>query len=83
MARTAAPIRRAPDRRTPRRGPATAEVSRASAWTRYARLAFFIPAVLYVLFAFAVPIVYNLILSFEQTSPATISSLFAPFAGLS
>jgi len=30
-----------------------------------------------------VPIVYNLILSFEQTSPATISSLFAPFAGLS
>jgi len=39
--------------------------------------------VLYVLFAFVVPIVYNLILSFEQTSPATISSLFAPFAGLS
>jgi multiple sugar transport system permease protein len=36
-----------------------------------------------VLFAFVVPIVYNLILSFEQTSPATISSLFAPFAGLS
>ena len=58
-------------------------MSRASAWTRYARLAFLIPAVLYVLFAFAVPIVYNLILSFEQTSPATISSLFAPFAGLS
>ena len=46
-------------------------------------LAFLIPAVLYVLFAFVVPIVYNLILSFEQTSPATISSLFAPFAGLS
>ena len=58
-------------------------MSRASAWTRYARLAFLIPAVLYVLFAFVVPIVYNLILSFEQTSPATISSLFAPFAGLS
>ena len=57
------------------------EVSRASAWTRYARLAFLIPAVLYVLFAFVVPIVYNLILSFERTSPATISSLFAPFAG--
>ncbi len=83
MARTATPTRRAPDRRAPRRGPATAEVSRASAWTRYARLAFLIPAVLYVLFAFVVPIVYNLILSFEQTSPATISSLFAPFAGLS
>ena len=46
-------------------------------------MAFLIPAVLYVLFAFVVPIVYNLILSFEQTSPATISSLFAPFAGLS
>jgi multiple sugar transport system permease protein len=58
-------------------------VSRASTWTRYARLAFLIPAVIYVLFAFVVPIVYNLILSFEQTSPATISSLFAPFAGLS
>jgi multiple sugar transport system permease protein len=26
-------------------------------------------------------VVYNLILSFEQTSPATIASLFAPFAG--
>jgi multiple sugar transport system permease protein len=35
-----------------------------------------------VLFAFLIPIVYNLILSFEQTSPATISSLFAPFAGI-
>ena len=37
---------------------------------------------MYVLFAFVVPVVYNLILSFEQTSPATIASLFAPFAGL-
>ncbi len=35
-----------------------------------------------MLFAFALPIVYNLILSFEQTSPATIASLFAPFAGV-
>jgi multiple sugar transport system permease protein len=50
---------------------------------RYARLAFLVPAVAYVLFAFAVPIGYNLILSFEQSSPATISNLFAPFAGLS
>jgi multiple sugar transport system permease protein len=57
-------------------------VSRASRWTRYARAAFLIPAIAYVLFAFALPIVYNLILSFEQTSPATIASLFAPFAGL-
>ena len=29
-----------------------------------------------------IPIVDNLILSFEQMSPATISSLFAPFAGI-
>ncbi len=36
-----------------------------------------------MLFAFAVPIVYNLVLSFERTSPATISHLSAPFAGLS
>jgi len=70
-------------RRAPRRDSMATEVSRASAWTRYARAAFIVPAVLYVLFAFVVPIVYNLILSFEQTSPATISSLFAPFAGLS
>ena len=45
-------------------------------------MGFLVPAVLYVLFAFVIPIVYNLILSFEQTSPATISSLFAPFAGI-
>ena len=42
---------------------------------------FLVPAGAYVLFAFAVPVVYNLILSFELTSPATIASLFAPFAG--
>jgi len=41
-----------------------------------------VPALVYVLFAFVVPVVYNLILSFELTSPATIASLFAPFAGL-
>jgi multiple sugar transport system permease protein len=51
-------------------------------WRRYARAAFLVPAIAYVLFAFALPIVYNLILSFEQTSPATIASLLAPFAGL-
>jgi multiple sugar transport system permease protein len=81
LARTAIPTRRATARRP---GPdrATAEVSRASRWTRYARAVFLIPALAYVLFAFALPIVYNLILSFEQTSPATIASLFAPFAGL-
>ena len=43
---------------------------------------FLTPAVLYVLFAFALPIVYNVMLSFEQTSPATIADLTAPFAGL-
>jgi multiple sugar transport system permease protein len=83
LTRIAVPTRRAPTRRSPRRDPAVAEVSRASAWTRYARAVFLVPALLYVLFAFVVPIVYNLILSFEQTSPATIASLFAPFAGLS
>lgn len=40
------------------------------------------PAILYVLFAFALPIVYNVMLSFEQTSPATIANFTAPFAGL-
>jgi multiple sugar transport system permease protein len=57
-------------------------VSRVARWRRYARAAFLVPAIAYVLFAFALPIVYNLILSFEQTSPATIASLLAPFAGL-
>ena len=50
-------------------------------YRRAARLAFLIPAGLYVLFAFVVPVIYNLILSFEVTTPATIASLFAPFAG--
>ncbi len=82
MARTAAPAQKAPGRRSQRPDRAIAEVSRASTWARWARLTFLVPAVLYVLFAFLIPIVYNLILSFEQTSPATISSLFAPFAGI-
>jgi multiple sugar transport system permease protein len=50
---------------------------------RVARWSFLLPAVLYVAFAFGIPIVYNLILSFEQTSLATITQLFVPFAGLS
>jgi multiple sugar transport system permease protein len=62
-------------------GPVTA-ASRQAKLARYARAAFLLPAMVYVLFAFAVPIAYNLILSFEQTSPATIASLWAPFAGL-
>ena len=88
MARTEAPAH--PSRRSHRQRAgranrpdrAVTEVSRASAWARWARLAFLVPAVLYVLFAFVIPIIYNLILSFEQTSPATVSSLFAPFAGI-
>ncbi|HYA44423.1 MAG TPA: sugar ABC transporter permease [Acidimicrobiales bacterium] len=43
---------------------------------------FLTPAIAYILFAFALPIVYNIMLSFEQTSPATIAQLTAPFAGL-
>jgi len=52
-------------------------------YRRAARLAFLVPAGLYVLFAFVVPVIYNLILSFEVTTPATIASLFAPWAGIS
>ena len=82
MARTATPAQKAPTRRSSRPDRAVSEVSRASAWTRWARVCFLVPAVLYVIFAFVIPIVYNLILSFEQTSPATLSSLFAPWAGI-
>jgi len=42
---------------------------------------FLAPAVAYILFAFGLPVVYNVMLSFEQSSPATISSFTAPFAG--
>jgi multiple sugar transport system permease protein len=49
---------------------------------RTARWAFLVPAVAYVTFAFAIPVGYNLVLSFEQTSLATVSHLTAPFAGL-
>jgi multiple sugar transport system permease protein len=64
----------------PHAGPAS--VGRQSRLARYSRAIFLVPALAYVAFAFAIPVVYNLILSFEQTSPATITSLFAPFAGL-
>ena len=43
---------------------------------------FLTPAIAYLLFAFALPIVYNVMLSFERTSPATIANFTAPFAGL-
>ena len=57
--------------------------SRLSAWKRrqLAGWLFLTPAILYLLFAFALPIIYNVMLSFEQTSPATIADLTAPFAG--
>ena len=50
---------------------------------RAVKWAFLVPAGAYVIFAFAIPVIYNIVLSFEQTSPATISHLTAPFAGLS
>ena len=69
------------------RGPAryggTAATRRAVRLRRLARWGFLVPAGLYVAFAFAIPIVYNLILSFEQTSLATVSHLTAPWAGFS
>ncbi len=65
----------------PRASGAAASARRRARVLRWARWAFLVPAGAYVLFAFAVPVVYNLILSFEQTSPATIADLFAPFAG--
>ena len=68
--------RRQPDR-------AAARAAYPARLRRAARWAFLIPAVGYVIFAFAIPVVYNLILSFEQTSLATVSHLTAPFAGLS
>jgi multiple sugar transport system permease protein len=69
------------------RGPAkyggTSRSRRAARLRRAARWGFLVPAALYVAFAFAIPIVYNLILSFEQTSLATVSHLTAPWAGFS
>jgi multiple sugar transport system permease protein len=55
-----------------------------SSWRRQqlAGWLFLAPAIAYVLFAFALPIVYNVMLSFEKTSPATISNFTAPWAGL-
>jgi len=57
---------------------------RMSSWRRQqlAGWLFLAPAIAYVLFAFALPIVYNVMLSFEHTSPATISDFTAPWAGL-
>jgi multiple sugar transport system permease protein len=79
MSQTAAPVRR-----TAHRGSGSGPPRAGRPRLRQAlRWAFLLPAVGYLLFAFAIPIAYNLVLSFEQTSPATISHLTAPFAGLS
>jgi multiple sugar transport system permease protein len=64
-------------------GGAMGSAGRQARVRRAARWVFLVPAVAYVLFAFAIPVAYNLVLSLEQTSPATISHLTAPFAGLS
>jgi multiple sugar transport system permease protein len=63
---------------------ATGSLPRLSARRKqqFAGWLFLAPAVAYLLFAFALPIVYNVMLSFEQTSPATIANFTAPFAGL-
>lgn len=57
---------------------------RWSSWRRqqFAGWLFLTPAIAYLLFAFALPIFYNVMLSFERTSPATIAHFTAPFAGL-
>ena len=73
-----------PDKGASSRAASTGATSRRSVWRRQ-RLAgwlFLTPAILYLLFAFLLPIIYNVMLSFEQTSTATIGDLTAPFAGL-
>jgi multiple sugar transport system permease protein len=62
----------------------TGSPRRLSGWRRQqiAGWLFLAPAILYLLFSFALPIVYNVMLSFERTSPATIANFRAPFAGL-
>jgi multiple sugar transport system permease protein len=57
---------------------------RLSGWRRQqlAGWLFLAPAIAYLLFAFALPIIYNVMLSFERTSPATIADFTAPYAGL-
>jgi multiple sugar transport system permease protein len=77
VTQTLAPARRSAARGDQRRPGRARRLRQAARW------AFLVPAGLYVLFAFAIPIIYNLILSFEKTTLATISQLTAPWAGLS
>jgi multiple sugar transport system permease protein len=62
----------------------TGSPRRLSSWRKQqlAGWLFLAPAIAYLLFSFALPIVYNVMLSFERTSPATIANFTAPFAGL-
>jgi multiple sugar transport system permease protein len=62
----------------------TGSPRRLSGWRRQqlAGWLFLAPAIAYLLFSFALPIVYNVMLSFERTSPATVAHFRAPFAGL-
>jgi multiple sugar transport system permease protein len=50
---------------------------------RLAAWLFLTPAIAYLLFAFLLPIVYNIMVSFENVTPATLSHFFSPWAGLS
>lgn len=81
MSRTATGIRRPPSLPAAGPGARTAPQGRRPHLERYARAAFLVPALAYLLLAFALPVVYNTLLSFEHTSPATIADLVAPFAG--
>jgi multiple sugar transport system permease protein len=63
---------------------ATRSLPRLSARRKqqFAGWLFLAPAIAYLLFAFALPIVYNVMLSFERTSPATVANFTAPFSGI-
>ena len=82
MTRSAAPPAENAGATRPVRASSKTPSSRVARLRQWSRLVFLVPAGLFVLFAFALPVAYNLLLSFQQTSPATISTLFAPFAGL-
>ncbi len=83
MSQVTADARRLPQGTRRPGGVPEASAARRARLYRAVRWVFLLPAIAYLLFAFAIPIVYNLLLSFEQTSPATVSHLTAPFAGWS
>jgi multiple sugar transport system permease protein len=63
-------------------GPAASRRLSARRRQQLAGWLFLAPAIAYLIFSFALPIVYNVMLSFQRTSPATIATFRAPFAGL-